>query len=360
MKLLIPDLPEPQAYLDSLVSMHDSRIYSNKGPLLQRFEERISEYFSLRASECHGVSNATIGILGLIMTSEADVICLPAYSFAATFHAASISGKDLCWHDVDERGVMLAACPTDERMKRRVALVVAPFGMTLSELSPTLSCLRQSGHELILDAAASLASSLQLSEAIQYPTVFSLHATKPLGIGEGGLVIIPADDNRNHLFGAWANFGFQGERKPKTLGLNAKMSELHAAIGNAVLDHLKSLLGNLISYNQRRISSLERSGMDSKSPVNASLTTPYNLYRLDSNIDLQSVAVALREEGIPSVQWWQNPSSQLLDVTEIPPTSVELQRATLGLPNHFLMENDDYDFLFLKLKSVLLNSSPER
>jgi dTDP-4-amino-4,6-dideoxygalactose transaminase len=63
-----------------------------------------------------------------------------------------------------------------------------------------------------------------------------MHATKVLGIGEGGLVVF-GDPNKANEFRSYINFGFSGSRDSKILGTNAKMSELQAAYGHAVLDN---------------------------------------------------------------------------------------------------------------------------
>jgi dTDP-4-amino-4,6-dideoxygalactose transaminase len=69
--------------------------------------------------------------------------------------------------------------------------------------------------------------------------VFSLHATKVFGIGEGGVVFAPkelADRVRTVI-----NFGI----RPDGIGpgTNGKLSEYPCAVGLAVLDHIASYIG---------------------------------------------------------------------------------------------------------------------
>ena len=65
--------------------------------------------------------------------------------------------------------------------------------------------------------------------------IVSFHITKPLGIGEGGAVFAGAElAERMHRL---ANFDFDEHRSARSpWGLNAKLDELHAAVGLAVLD----------------------------------------------------------------------------------------------------------------------------
>ncbi len=73
--------------------------------------------------------------------------------------------------------------------------------------------------------------------------LFSFHATKPFAIGEGRHA---RDVERRPCSSAWprlVNFGIDENRAlTEVLGLNAKLSELHAATGLAVLDRLDDIL----------------------------------------------------------------------------------------------------------------------
>jgi PAS domain S-box-containing protein len=69
--------------------------------------------------------------------------------------------------------------------------------------------------------------------------VVSLHATKVLGIGEGGFVLCD-DPALTRSIRARTNFGFDGTREANVPAFNAKMSEYHAAVGNAALDEWRN------------------------------------------------------------------------------------------------------------------------
>jgi dTDP-4-amino-4,6-dideoxygalactose transaminase len=72
--------------------------------------------------------------------------------------------------------------------------------------------------------------------------VFSFHATKPFAMSEGGLIVTQDADlaAEMHLL---INFGLTERRTPlRRHGINAKVSELHAAVGLAVLDGFDEVL----------------------------------------------------------------------------------------------------------------------
>lgn len=90
---------------------------------------------------------------------------------------------------------------------------------------------------VFIDAAASLGSTLENVEKLKpdHFIVYSLHATKVLGAGEGSIVVCGSEDNAKKLC-AWANFGFTETRNSNFLATNAKMSEIPAAYALAALD----------------------------------------------------------------------------------------------------------------------------
>ena len=70
-------------------------------------------------------------------------------------------------------------------------------------------------------------------------SVVSFHATKVFSTFEGG-AIISHDSETKQLIERLCNFGIVDETQVETLGLNAKMSELHAALGLAQLPYVAS------------------------------------------------------------------------------------------------------------------------
>jgi len=96
---------------------------------------------------------------------------------------------------------------------------------------PVETLREETGVPVLLDAAAAFDAAHEAS----LPTVVSLHATKALGIGEGGFVAsrdpaVIADIRRR------SNFGFDGSRDASLAGCNGKLSEYGAALGMAALD----------------------------------------------------------------------------------------------------------------------------
>jgi dTDP-4-amino-4,6-dideoxygalactose transaminase len=72
--------------------------------------------------------------------------------------------------------------------------------------------------------------------------VFSFHATKPLAVGEGG-VVFAKDEELSGRIARQAKFGLDAQRAlTDPPGMNAKMSEIHAATALAALDDFETVL----------------------------------------------------------------------------------------------------------------------
>ncbi len=107
---------------------------------------------------------------------------------------------------------------------------VSPFGYPI-DFDGWNSFRKQTGLAVVIDAAA----MFDTIRAGPIPAVVSLHATKVLGIGEGGFVI-GNDAGFIQDLQKRANFGFWDSREATVSAFNGKMSEYAAATGLAALD----------------------------------------------------------------------------------------------------------------------------
>lgn len=247
--LLVPDMPSPQELLPWLEHMHAVRHYSNFGPLVKELEMVFAQQFALDPEQLTTVANATLGlelVLQALDLPAGSRILLPALTFVATATAVVRAGHQPVLADVNERTWLLtpeiayAAC---ERMRLDAVLPVATFGMP-HDMRAWQRFEQQTGIPVVIDAAAAYGS--QWLQGAEGTLVFSMHTTKSLPAGEGGLVI----STRPGLAAKvrqLSNFGINLDPAASipvgalaSLGSNAKMSEYHAAIALASLQKWES------------------------------------------------------------------------------------------------------------------------
>ena len=236
--IMKPKLPSADRLAPYLRSIDASRVYSNFGPLVLSLEDRLAERYGLVPGTVATVSNATLGLAIALAAQEPpprSLCAIPAWTFVASAHAALLAGLIPYFVDVEPEDWALDANKLSSELERApgpvgAVMPVAPFGMPL-DLARWEVFRSRTGVAVVVDAAAAFDS---LVPGV-VPSVVSLHATKVLGIGEGGFVI-STDPALAREVRMRANFGFYGSRHARAAAFNAKLSEYHAAVGHAALD----------------------------------------------------------------------------------------------------------------------------
>lgn len=241
---LRPSLVRAHSYLSLLLQIDESRFYSNFSPLNNRFEERVLlEHFGGRGSVTT-VGNATLGLMLAIKALArpgARYALMPSFTFAATPLAAIWCGLEPWFVDIDPRSWCMDEAKLDAALRQlgdQVAVVIPyPAFATHASLAHYAD-LHRDGVPVVVDAAPGFGTTLDgVQHGAGFPgaVVYSFHATKAFGVGEGGMVY-SADTELVQRIRRLSNFGFSAERVPEGDGLNAKISEYTAAIALTTLD----------------------------------------------------------------------------------------------------------------------------
>lgn len=240
-RYIIPDLPSAIEILPFLQRIDANRWYSNFGPLVTEFEQKFSatmaaahqeperSTYSFAAST--GYHALAIG-LKLLGVKAGDKVLLPAVTFPACPLSVQHIGAEPVLSDVDPHSWTLTpviARAAAAKMPLAAVMPVAVYGIPL-DATAWDEFTRDTGIPVLIDAAAAVESQRYLAKGL---VVHSLHALKPFGIGEGGLLVSRREDD---IYAArmYANFG-TWERITYNAGENAKLSEMHAAVALAQL-----------------------------------------------------------------------------------------------------------------------------
>jgi dTDP-4-amino-4,6-dideoxygalactose transaminase len=232
-----PRLPAAEAILPYLQRIDEARWYSNFGPLLTELEQRLSDRFA-RPTQTITVANATQALslaLQAMDLAPGGYVALPSWTFVATAHAVVQAGLTPWFLDVDPATWMLDPAQVEAlALKLNGAIVavipVCAFG-AMPDLDAWVGFRERTGVPVLVDAAACFDT---LSDA-RLPSVVSLHATKVLGLGEGGFLATEDADLAARVR-KLSTFGFEGSRESLIPATNAKLSEYAAAVGLAALD----------------------------------------------------------------------------------------------------------------------------
>lgn len=281
----------------------DRRWLTNDGPFVQAFERRVADL--VEVEHCVATSSATAGLmlLAACLGLRGEVV-LPALTFVATPHAMRWQGLTPVFADVDRDTLTLSpasaasACSSETSAVLGVHLWGTPCDVDgLTRLASHRSC------ALVFDAAHALGSRVggrpvgSAGEA----EVFSFHATKLCNAFEGGAVATN-DARLAAALAAARNFGFADEDEITGLGINAKMSEVSAAMGLVSLDALGHFADvHRTNHEHYRLGLADVPGVMLRNPDTRSTPTrPYVVTEVDDGAGLtrDELLAVLRAENV--------------------------------------------------------------
>jgi dTDP-4-amino-4,6-dideoxygalactose transaminase len=250
----LPDLPDVARLLEP--SFASGMI--TDGELVRRLEQRTAE--RLQVEQVVAVGSCTLGLMLVWRVLDpGGPVVLPGFTFAASAHAAYWNGLDLRFADCDPNSFQ--ADPADIRARlggARALSATHVFGAPC-DIEVLDSMARAAGVPLVVDAAHAFGATRagRPVGGFGVAEVFSLTPTKPLVAGEGGLVATNDASLADELRVA-RNYGNPGDYDSRLVGLNGRMSELHAAVALASLDRFDADLAT-----RRARASQYRKGIES-------------------------------------------------------------------------------------------------
>ena len=308
-----PQLPRAETLLPYLRRIDASRIYSNYGPLVQEFENRLSRHFELPAGGAVSASTGTTALIGAVLATagrarpDRPLGLIPAFTFVATAVAIEQCGYTPYLTDVDTGTLAL----DPERLLADVGLdrvgvvvPVAPFGRAVPQ-APWRAFRDRTGIPVVIDGAASFEGVSEAPERYlgTIPVMMSFHATKSFATGEGGGILSTDVDLAIRTAQA-LNFGFHLSRDSRVASTNGKMSEYHAAVGLAELDAwpAKSSAFRAVADCYRR--QISRAGLASRFLAAPDICSSYVLFRCRNSAESERVQDGLRRYGVDFRFWY--------------------------------------------------------
>mgnify|MGYP001017274287 CR=1 FL=1 len=241
-----PFLPPLEEFTEGLKEIWDSRRLTNRGPLLLRYNQLLSEYFNTH-NIClfnNGTLALQIGLQGMGISGE--VITTP-FTFVATTHALYWNkirpvfvDIEPDYYTIDPQAVEAAITPWTTAI-----LAVHVYGYPC-QLDALADIARHHNLRLIYDAAHAFGVKVDGKSICHYGdmSMFSFHATKLYHSIEGGMLTFKEDGLKN-TFNYLKNFGFKNETEVVMPGTNAKMNEFQALMGMLILQYIDGIIEKL-------------------------------------------------------------------------------------------------------------------
>jgi dTDP-4-amino-4,6-dideoxygalactose transaminase len=251
---LRPRMPCPEEWLPFLAESHRRNWFSNFGPAHESLSAALEERYCAPGRRALPVANCTVGLAAALVALDIrGIVAIPSFTFPATLQAVRMAGCEPCFVEADpatwEMSVEHLADLFD-RIPIRAVITVRAFGFC-REQGAVSECCRAHGVPLVVDAAAALGGYIHPGFAAGQDgeaEIFSMHATKVFAVGEGG-VIFAREGLISRLREA-VNFGLNGGASIGR-GFNGKLSEVHCAIGMAVLRDIDAAIAARAAVSSR-------------------------------------------------------------------------------------------------------------
>jgi len=256
-----PLLPPLASVMARLEEVWATQQLTNIGRQHERLEGALRDHLGVR--ELSLFTNGTVALITAIRALDltGEVLTTP-FTFPATPHALSWSSITPVFCDIDPVTLTLEPDAVERAVTDRTSgiLAVHVYGNPC-DVDGLQRVADRHGLKIIYDAAHAFGTRIGDRGIGTFGdvTMFSFHATKLFHTAEGGalacrdaLLKARIDDLRN--------FGIHGPDAVEAIGLNGKMSELHAALGLSVLEGIADELAQrrrLLARYRERIAALD-------------------------------------------------------------------------------------------------------
>jgi dTDP-4-amino-4,6-dideoxygalactose transaminase len=322
------------------------------GALVRELEERLAD--RLRVDHVVAVSSCTSGLMLVVQAlieGRPGPVVLPSFTFSASAHAVAWNGRTPRFVECDTNTFQIDLTHAERALDGASALMPTHvFGAPCSpEAVERLAAI--AGVPVVFDAAHALGATFHERPIGGFgdAEVFSLTPTKPMVAGEGGLIATHDRDLAARLR-LGRDYGNPGDYDTRFVGLNARMSEFHAAMALESLSLLDRTLARRRELAMRYVAGLaDVPGIRTQVVPVADLST-YKDFTIavdavQFGIDRNQLVAALAAEGIDTRNYFDPPVHRQQAYRSEPalclPATEAVSRSVVSLPIYPDLSNDD-------------------
>lgn len=238
-------LPPQKEYGAILKRAWDKSWVTNRGDLVKELEAKLKAYLQVRniIATTNGTLPLQIAIKALQL--KGDIITTP-FSYVATTSSIVWEGCTPVFVDIHPDYLTIDETKIEAAITKKTTAILAThvYGNPC-DIETIEAIAKNHGLKVIYDAAHCFGVSYKGQSIFNYGDVStcSFHATKLFHTGEGGAVFTNSKTILDIIY-YHHNFGHKGEEAFQGLGINAKMNELQAAMGLAVLPYMNKIISN--------------------------------------------------------------------------------------------------------------------
>ena len=236
-------LPPIEEYSDIVGRAFKAEWLTNRGQLVLELESKLKSH--LNVSNILVTNNGTIPLqIALKLLGNRGEIITTPFSYVATTAAIVWENCTPVFVDINPKNLTIDASKIEAEITSKTTCILAThvFGNPC-DIDEIQRIAAKHNLKVIYDAAHCFGVQYKGKSIFEYGDIStcSFHATKLFHTGEGGAVFCK-DSELFHKIYYSHNFGHNGPLEFHGLGINGKISELHAAMGLAVFPHLNEII----------------------------------------------------------------------------------------------------------------------
>ncbi|MBZ9779448.1 DegT/DnrJ/EryC1/StrS family aminotransferase [Psychroflexus sp. CAK8W] len=235
--------PPIEDYQKQLERVWENEWLTNNGELYKELSQKLQDY--LGVNQIIPMTNGTLPIQIALnaFAKEGEVITTP-FSYVATTATIVWEKCTPVFVDIHPEYLTIDETKIEAAITDKTTAILATHVYGNPCAVEEIEAIAKKHHlKVIYDAAHCFGVNYKSQSIFNYGDVStcSFHATKLFHTGEGGALFCQDEATRQEMWYRH-NFGHDGPEKYHGLGLNAKMSELQAAMGLSVLPYIKHII----------------------------------------------------------------------------------------------------------------------
>lgn len=308
-----PFRPSLDRVMERVRPSYDSGMITNSR-LVAELEERMAD--RLGVAHVVAVSSCTAGLmlaLQAITEGRPGDVVLPSFTFSATGHAVVWNGRAPRFVECDPQTFQIDVAHAAEQLDGASAIMATHVFGSPCDPDAVDALAASAGLPVLYDAAHAIGATCRSRPIGGFGAaeVFSLTPTKVMVAGEGGLVATDDAALAARLKIA-RDYGNPGNYDTQFIGLNARMSEFHAAMALESLELLDHSLGIRRRHAARYTDALGAVPGIRCQRVSADDVSTYKDFTIAVDpatfgIDRDQLVAALRHEGIDTRNYFTPP-----------------------------------------------------
>lgn len=349
-------LPPQKEYQEILKRAWESSWITNRGVLVKELEAKLKQKLGIEnlTLTTNGTIPIQIAIKGLKLKGE--IITTP-FSYVATTSSIVWEGCEPIFVDIDPDYLTIDEQKIEEAITSNTCAILAThvFGNPCN-VDFINKIAQKYNLKVIYDAAHCFGVEYNGQSILNYGDVstLSFHATKIFHTGEGGAFVAKSTKLHTDLY-YHHNFGHNGPDIFMGIGINAKMSELQAAMGLAVLPYSEEIFESrksVVNYYDLLLNHLEVNFLK----IREGTKWNYCYYPLIFKNEKQLLKVkdALAQNGVFPRRYFY-PSLNTLDYVKVQemPISESISKRILCLPLYFGLERNEIETIVKVIENNL-------